>query len=269
MRLWIRRPKTFRGRGDDPRFRDELNETQAKVPGFDRAAYKSTHIALIGAGGINSNVAHAINRKGAAQILSLIDDDRLARQNLTRQLFAPADIGKYKTHALGKRLARETLFPIVINSYPFRFQELLERGYDLGKPNLLICGVDNNPTRRAVSEYALEHHIPVIHAAVARDGSSLYVMVQEPTKACWGCAFPQYVNDSTYPCNLPGIIDVLQVVSGLIVYAIDSLICTRRREWNVREIFLHGSLPDRTRQVERRGDCLVCAGAVRSVPLAA
>jgi len=259
MRLWIRRRKTFRGRGGDPRFRDELNETQAKVSGFDRAAYKGTHIALIGAGGINSHVAHAIGRKGAAELLGLIDDDRLARQNLTRQLFSPADIGQYKTHALAKRLARDALFPIVINSYPFRFQELLERGYHLGKPNLLICGVDNNPTRRAVSEYGLAHRIPVIHAAVARDGGSLYVMVQEPGKACWLCAFPHFANDDSYPCNLPGIVDPLLVIGGLVVYAVDSLICTRPREWNVREIFLHGGLADRTRTVERRPDCCLCA----------
>jgi len=268
MRLWIRRRKTFRARGHDPRFREELNETQAKVPGFDRGAYKGKHIALIGAGGINSHVAHAIGRKGAADLLGLVDDDRLARQNLTRQLFSPADIGKYKTHALAKRLAREAMFPIKINSYPFRFQELLERGYHLGKPNLLICGVDNNPTRRAVSEYGLEHRIPVIHAAVARDGGSLYVMVQEPGKACWLCAFPHYANDDSYPCNLPGIIDVLQVVSGLIVYAVDSLICTRARHWNVREIFMHGDLADRTRQLDRRPDCSLC-GTAATLPIAA
>jgi len=269
VRLWIRRPKQFRSVGLNARLHDELNASQAKVPGYDLAANQAAHIVHIGSGGIGSHVTSALVRKGVGRI-TLIDDDRVEHKNLTRQLFSKHDVGKLKSHVLAKQLARDALFPIELRSYPFRFQELLERGYNLSSPDLMICGVDNNPTRRAVSEYALQHHIPVIHAAVARDGNSLYVMVQEaPERACWGCAFPAHLNGNNYPCNLPGIIDVLQVVAGCIVYAADSLICTRHREWNVREIFLDGSVADRSRHVERRADCPLCARAVQTLPAAA
>ena len=51
---------------------------------------------------------------------------------------------------------------------------------------------------------------------------------------------------------------MLQVVAGLLVFAVDSLLCGRHREWNVREVCLDGSMPDRARQVGRRPGCPVC-----------
>jgi adenylyltransferase/sulfurtransferase len=234
----------------------DLNATQAQVAGFDLAAYQAAHIILVGAGGIGSHVAAALVRKGIGR-LTLFDDDRVERKNLTRQLFFRRDIGKYKA-VLGRRLVRDGLFPTTIHAHPRRFQEVAERLPPFENATLFICGVDNNPTRRAVSSYALAHDTPVIHAAVSRDGNQLYVMVQKSGDACWGCAFPHYLNDTAYPCNLPGIIDVLQMAAGLIVFTVDTLICTRPRAWNLRHIYLDGSSPDRSRSIDRRADCALC-----------
>ena len=256
--MWFeQRTRTYRTRPLKGRHGEQLNETQAKVAGFDLAAMQAAHALLIGAGGIGTSTATALVRKGLGQ-LTTCDDDLVEVKNLTRQLYSRDDVNRLKSHCLARNLARAGLFPSTLISLPFRFQELLERGYDFGKVSVLIAGVDNNPSRKAACIYGLEQGVPVIHAAVSRAGNELYVMVQEPGKACWGCAFAHAVNDAQYPCNLPGILDVLQVVSGMIVYAVDSLIADRPRHWNVREVFLDGSLPDRTRTVERRADCALC-----------
>jgi hypothetical protein len=173
-------------------------------------------------------------------------------------LYDRVDIGKYKAHRLARSLATSGLFPTTLTAHPYRFQELLQRGHTFSDATLLVCGVDNNPTRRAVCAFALEHNLPAIYAAVSRGGNEAYSMVQEPRQACWGCAFPQYLNDDTYPCGLPAIADVLMVVAGQIVFAVDTLLGDRPRHWNVRETFLDGSLPDRARTVARRTDCAVC-----------
>jgi len=250
---------TYHARSLPPALQAELNSSQQKVEGFDLVAYQAANILLVGAGGIGSHVASALLRKGIGG-LWLADDDVVECKNLTRQLFSKSDLANFKAVALARQLARDGLFPAEIRALPFRFQELLANGHDIGRCNLIVCGVDNNPTRRAVSAYALQHNMVVIYAAVARDGNSLYVMLQSPGAACWGCVFPTYLNDDAYPCGLPGIIDVLQVVSGLIVYTVDTVLCGRSREWNVRQMYLDGSLPDRARSVLRRRGCALCTG---------
>ena len=235
----------------------ELNSTQAKIPGFDLDAIQKAHVLLIGAGGIGSAVAALLTRKGVGR-LTIVDDDIVELKNLTRQWYARDDIGHYKVHCLARSLSRAALFPTRFDAYPFRFQEVLARGKTIGDPTVVCVGVDNNVTRRAVCEYALEQNVPVIYAAVSRGGNEAYAMVQEPRQACWACALPHQVNDETYPCGLPGIVDVLTVVAGQVVFAVDTLVCDRPRCWNLRHMFLDGSVPDRSRMVARRMDCALC-----------
>ena len=122
----------------------------------------------------------------------------------------------------------------------------------------IVAGVDNNPTRRHVAEYAIAHNIPAIFAAVSRGGNEAYTFIQRPRAACWGCAFPTYLDDTTFPCQLPGIIDVLHIVAAEVVFAIDVLLADRPCQWALRETFLDGSLPDRVRRIERKPDCRLC-----------
>jgi len=133
-----------------------------------------------------------------------------------------------------------------------------ERGHDFKNYDVIFCGVDNNPTRTNASIFGIEHKIPLIHAAVSRDGNQMYCAVQEPGKACFGCILPHSVNDDTYPCNLPGIIDVVQLVSGFVVFALDTILSGRYREWNLRSISLDGSLPDSSINVPRKQNCDLC-----------
>ena len=254
---WKRRPRVFTTKPVTPAHIEDLNRTQAGVTGFDLARYQNAHVVMVGAGGIGSHVAAALVRKGIGE-LTLIDDDVVELKNLTRQLFDRPDVGSFKAVALGRRLAADGLFATKLNCHPRRFQELIETGWVPPAGSILIGGVDNNPSRRALSEAAKAHGLPAIHAAVSRDGNALYVMVEEPGRCCWACAFPRYANDRSYPCNLPGIIDVLQVVAGLIVFGVDTVVCNRNREWTVREIVMDGSMPDRRRTLTPVAECATC-----------
>src|SRR5262245_12747222 len=133
-----RRIKTLRTSPIRAGLRDELNSTQAMVTGFDLAAMQATHAVLIGAGGIGSPVAAALVRKGVGR-LSIVDDDVVELKNLTRQWFRRDDVGKYKAHCLARNLAAEGLFPTTLTAYPFRFQELCERGHSFADATVLCC----------------------------------------------------------------------------------------------------------------------------------
>jgi len=256
--MFGRRPKTFTSSPLSPAQQQEMNTTQEKIYGSDLAPRQAAHVLAIGAGGICAQLIINLGRKGYGHF-TVADDDRVELPNLTRQVpFNRRDVGKNKAIQLARHVARDAMFPLTITGQPFRFQELVDRDHDFRKTTFVICGVDNSPTRKAVSKFAVEHHLPVIHSAIGRDACQANVFVQQPGAACWGCAFPALLDDGSYPCGFGSTIDPLSVASGIISYVADSLVSRRPRDWNLREIFLDGSIPDRTRTIERRPGCEIC-----------
>jgi molybdopterin/thiamine biosynthesis adenylyltransferase len=240
---------------------DDLNFSQGKISGFDLRVYQEAEVLLIGGGAIGSHVALGMVRKGIKS-LDILDDDKIELKNLTRQLYYPKNVGKNKAVCLAKILSKEGFFRSTVRGYPYRFQEALEMGMDLTHYHAIICAVDNNPTRVSATQYCLANHIPLVMNGVARDGTQMYCAVQEPDKACFGCLMPHALNDNQYPCNLPGIIDVIQVVSGFTVYALDTILTHRYREWNLRMISLDGSVPDSALSIAKKDNCPVCSQEV-------
>jgi molybdopterin/thiamine biosynthesis adenylyltransferase len=200
-------------------------------------------------------------RKGIV-FLDIFDDDNVEVQNLTRQLFSPKDLKKNKAHCSAKILSKQGYFNSTISGYAFRFQEGLEAGFDYSKYDVIVCGVDNNPTRVAVAKFCFNHSLPLVMSAVSRDGNQLYCAIQEPKEACFACIQPTAVDDSTSPCNLPGIIDVIQVLAGFTVFAVDTVLLKRHREWNLRALTLDGFMPDTSRVIPKRKDCPICGSGV-------
>jgi len=234
----------------------KLNFSQEKVKGFDLEKNQNSKVLLVGAGAIGSNVGLALVRKGIG-VLEIFDDDDVELRNLTRQLFTKNDVGKNKAVCLANTLSTQGFFNTSIAGYPYRFQEILEIGA-IEDYDAIICGVDNNPTRVSVAKYCLGKKIPLIMSGVSRDGIQMYVAVQETEKACFGCIMPYAINDRRYPCDLPGIIDVIQVVSGFAVFALDTILMQRYREWNIKSIFLDGSVPDSTLLIPKKANCELC-----------
>jgi molybdopterin-synthase adenylyltransferase len=235
----------------------QLNFSQGKIAGFDLNTYQRARICLIGAGAIGSHVALGLVRKGIGNV-DLFDGDLVELKNLTRQLFSAKDVGKNKAVCLSKSLSKQGFFRTTIKGVPFRFQEALEMGIDFSHYNAIICGVDNNSTRVALAEYCIANYRPLITIAVSRDGVQLYCAIQEPGNACFGCLMPLAINNNVYPCNLPGIIDVIQVVAGFAVYALDTVLMKRNCDWNLRMISLDGSCPETSILIPKRENCPLC-----------
>lgn len=235
-------------------------DRQKLIPSFDQAAYSRSRVSCIGAGGLISHVAPTLVRKGIGG-LALIDDDAVEISNLNRQRFYRKDIGQNKAVALAQNVQPECIVATELAGFPVRFQEAIASGLDVSC-DVAICGVDNNPTRVAASKYFRAHRIPVIFAAVSRDGDHGYVFVQDCEGACIGCLFPDMADDERYPCpGTPAIADILQSVGALVVYAVDSLLMLRPRTWNYRRIALSDGGLDGSATILTRNDCRVCGGA--------
>jgi molybdopterin/thiamine biosynthesis adenylyltransferase len=233
-------------------------DRQQKIAGFDQDIFSKSSVLCIGAGGIISQIAPTLVRKGIGTII-LLDDDIVETSNLNRQRFYQRDIGKNKAVALARNLQPECIAATEVVGHPFRFEEAIARQIDLGC-DVAICGVDNNPARVAAAQYFRAKGIPIIFTAVSLDADHGYVFVQDKAGPCIGCLFPDMGNDDRYPCpGTPAIADILQVVGALAVYAFDSLLMNRPRHWNYRRVTLSNATLDGASIVAARAGCRLCS----------
>lgn len=228
------------------------------IAGFDQATYSLSHVLCIGAGGLISNIAPTLCRKGIGA-LTILDDDTVEVSNLNRQRFYRKDVGENKAVALVKNLQPECTFSTVLTGHGLRLEEAIEEDFSLDC-NVAFCGVDNNPTRMLAGIYFRNLGIPVIFSAVSNGGDFGYVFVQQPSHACVGCLFPDLFDDHRYPCpGTPAIADVLQALGGLSTYALDSLVTNRPRLWNYRTLRLATGTWDASCEIQQRPHCPLCS----------
>lgn len=239
----------------DPRF--GVTHRQELITGFNQASLTGAEAVLIGAGGIGGEVAEGLCRKGIGTI-RIFDHDVVEHSNLNRQHFFKEDIGENKARCLAKNLARHCHAGTILEGYPLSFEDAVALNIDLSAA-VVVCGVDNSQCRCAVSRH-YRGVAPVIFIAVDLLAECGHVFVQDtsPTAACFGCAFPKSLAGRKAPCFVPASKDILKVTAGLGLYAIDSVLMDRRRNWNYRRVHLAGFAPDVLITVEKRADCPLC-----------
>jgi molybdopterin/thiamine biosynthesis adenylyltransferase len=229
-------------------------DRQQKIAGFDQERLSSSTVLLIGAGGLGGPIALTLVRKGVGRLI-VLDHDVIEASNLNRQRFYASDIGENKALALVRNLQRECTHATDLVGHGLRLEEAIELGVDLSC-EVAICGVDNNPARLTTSRHFRTARSPVIFTAVSADADHGYVFVQECIGPCFRCLFPDARDGDPLPCpGTPAIADILQVVTGIAVYAVDSLLMNRPRGWNYRHCGLARGDFDGARTVSVRDDC--------------
>lgn len=229
-------------------------DRQKQIAGFNQDKFSRSHVLCIGAGGLISNIAPALVRKGIGA-LTVLDDDDVEVTNLNRQRFYSCDIGRNKAVALIRNLQRECIYSTRLLGLATTLETAISEGLDL-TCDLAICGVDNNPARVAAARFFRSRGIPVIFTAVSAAGDHGYVFMQKLIGPCIGCLFPDIVNDESYPCpGTPAISDVLQMMGALVTYAADAVLMGRKCEWNYRAVYLPSGINDWSGFVEERSDC--------------
>jgi molybdopterin/thiamine biosynthesis adenylyltransferase len=232
-------------------------DRQRLIPEFDQEAYSKASVVCVGAGGIISHIAPTLCRKGIGRI-TLLDRDIVEPSNLNRQRFYEGDIGMNKAQALAGNLQRECIAATEICGHALQLEDAIDSGVSLAC-DVAICGVDNNPARLAASRFFRSGGIPVIFAAVSRDGDHGYVFVQERHGPCIGCLFPDMAADDRFPCpGTPAIADILQAVGALAIYAADTMLMERPRSWNYRRLSLSNGTGDGASAVPVRLLCRIC-----------
>jgi molybdopterin/thiamine biosynthesis adenylyltransferase len=233
-------------------------DRQQRIAGFDQEKYSRSHVLCIGAGGLMSNIAPTLVRKGIGR-LTILDHDEVEASNLNRQCFYGRDIGQNKAIALVRNLQQGCTYSTVLTGYAMSFETAMHEKIDL-ICDLAVCGVDNNPARVTCSQYFRQQNTPVIFTAVSADTDHGYIFSQERSGPCIGCLFPDIDEDESFACpGTPAIADILQSMGALVTYAIDSILMGRRCSWNYRALYLSSGEWDIASLISTKGACNLCA----------
>ncbi|MCG6118371.1 MAG: molybdopterin-synthase adenylyltransferase MoeB [Aquimonas sp.] len=173
-------------------------------------------VALVGAGGLGSPVALYLAAAGVGH-LRLIDDDRVDRSNLQRQvLHTDASVGDYKVDSARERLL--ALNPSLdLDTRASRLQpDNVERLFD--GVDLVVDGSDNFPTRYLVSDACVKLGLPMVYGAVERFSGQVGVFaagVRRGQSPCYRCLFPKPPLEAPN-CAEAGVLGVLPGLVGLL-----------------------------------------------------
>jgi molybdopterin/thiamine biosynthesis adenylyltransferase len=142
-------------------------------------------VVILGAGGLGCPAALALAESAGPELaLRLVDDDRVERSNLPRQiLFRDEDAGRPKAEVAASRLGdRVEVQPVAARFTADSAAALLEGAA------VLLDGTDNFETRFAANDAAIQAGIPLVHgAALGWQGQLLTVLPGET--ACLRCLF--------------------------------------------------------------------------------
>ncbi len=181
-----------------------------------QARLASARIALIGAGGLGSPVALYLAAAGVGT-LTLIDNDRVERSNLQRQVVhADARIGMAKTESA--RIGLAALNPTIrIETHETRLAAANVESLLLGH-DLVIDGADNFPTRYLLDAATRQLRIPLVYGAVHRFTGQVSVFdPRREDSPCYRCLFPQPPSAAEAPnCSEAGVLGVLPGIIGML-----------------------------------------------------
>lgn len=181
-----------------------------------QARLAASRVAVIGAGGLGSPALLYLAAAGVGHI-RLIDDDRVERSNLHRQVVhADARVGMSKAES-----ARMTLMSLnprihvhpVVDRLRAENVEALIRDHEV-----VIDGADNFATRYLIAAATRRLGIPMVYAAIERFTGQVSVFdPRREDSPCYRCLFPEPPAAADAPnCSEAGVLGVLPGLIGLV-----------------------------------------------------
>ena len=236
----------------------ELFVRHEGVPAHDQDVLKRCRISLIGAGGLNGWTALGLVRSGATMV-TIIDDDRVDRSNLSRQFFLDNDLGHVKGVQLARNIAGHAMAGGTVTGVGLNFADAMER-YPL-PADVFVAGVDNNECRLQVVREARRRQIPAVFTMLSTDGMRCQSFLQGSRRPgpCLWCALPNLDPEKIMPCA-SAIVTSCYLAASFAIYFTHRAIMGwgNLKPFNWREADLSGMTPDRTGFVQKRQDCPIC-----------
>lgn len=181
-----------------------------------QARLAAARIVVIGAGGLGSPALLYLAAAGVG-CLTLIDDDRVERSNLHRQVVhADARVGMSKAESA--RMTLLALNPridvrVVVERLQADNVEAMVRDHDV-----VIDGADNFATRYLLAAATRRVGLPMVYAAIERfTGQASVFDPRREDSPCYRCLFPEPPAAADAPnCSEAGVLGVLPGLVGMV-----------------------------------------------------
>lgn len=181
-----------------------------------QAKLAAARVVVIGAGGLGAPALLYLAAAGVGHV-TIIDDDRVERSNLHRQVVhADARVGMGKAESARMTLlALNPRIEVAVVAERLRAEnvEALIRGHDV-----VVDGADNFATRYLLAAATRQLGVPMVYAAIERfTGQASVFDPRREDSPCYRCLFPEPPSAADAPnCAEAGVLGVLPGVLGLV-----------------------------------------------------
>ena len=194
------------------------------LPQFDIAGQQrllSSHVLIIGLGGLGSPVAMYLAAAGIGQ-LTLADDDEVDLSNLQRQIVhTHADIGHAKVASAAQTL-RAMNPEITVSTIQHRLSGD-ELNQAVQQADLVIDASDNFSTRFAINQACVDTHTPLVSGAAMRLEGQVSVFLNKPPNTensetqspCYHCLYDD-IPEAETTCSDTGVLSPVVGIIGSI-----------------------------------------------------
>lgn len=221
-------------------------------------------VLLVGVGGLGCPAGQYLATCGVGKII-LVDDDRVEKSNLQRQLlFRTGNVGEPKAPVAAAAL-RDTnphiqVEPKTLRATAANLPTLLN-GVDI-----VIDGCDNFATRHAVNQACHDRRTSLVAGAAEQfDGQLVVLDFARSTAPCYACLFPATATPvEPTPCATLGVFAPLTgLIGSLMAAEAIRLLAFPDHHPGLRSRMLaYDLLGQRVRQVKLKpaANCAVCGG---------
>jgi molybdopterin/thiamine biosynthesis adenylyltransferase len=232
-----------------------------EIGGPGQRRLKDAKVLVIGAGGLGSPALLYLAASGVGT-LGVVDDDKVERSNLQRQIIHTEDrVGMPKVQSAAEAIA--ALNPhVTVKPYSRRLDQAIAADL-IADYDVVLDGSDNFDTRYLVNLACVKAGKPLVAGAITQWEGQLSVWDPGNGAPCYECVFPTRPAPGLAPtCAEAGVAAPLPGVLGTMMAMETLKLITGAGEPLRGRLLIHDALYAETRVigVQRRADCPVCGG---------
>ena len=219
----------------------------------------SSHVLVIGAGGLGSPVALYLGSAGVGR-MTVVDHDHVDATNLQRQIaHTMARVGEFKADSVVQAVAAINpdvqVIPVTRKADNALLDQLVR------KVDLVLDCTDNFAVRHAINRACVKHSKPLVSGAAIRFDGQVAVYDSRSTQSpCYACIFPETELPEETRCATMGVFAPLVGIVGSVQAAEAlKLLCGIGPALTGRLLMLDGrSMEWHEMKLARNYACTVC-----------